>query len=64
MQFGGRDAGGFGNGVDLGLVAPMPGDMGDGAAHDVIVVGGGLSAPGSVTRSGESMAASYHLISR
>ena len=37
MQIGGADAGGFGDGVDLGLRAPMAADMGDGAAHDVVV---------------------------
>ena len=41
MQFGRRDAGGFRDGLDLGLLAPMAADMADGAAHHV-VIGGGL----------------------
>ena len=40
MQFGRRDAGGFGDLFDLRLVAPMAADVGDGAAHDVVVGGG------------------------
>ena len=39
MQFGRRDAGGFGDGFDLGLLAPMAADMADGAAHDVVIGG-------------------------
>ena len=37
MQLGRRDAGGFRDGVDLRLGAPVLGDVGDGAAHDVVV---------------------------
>ena len=37
MQIGGGDAGGVGDGFDLGLRAPIAADMGDGAAHDVII---------------------------
>ena len=40
MQFGRRDAGGFGDGFDLGLLAPVAADMADGLAHDVIIGGG------------------------
>ena len=39
MQLGRGDAGGFGDGVDFGLLAPMLADMADGAAHHVIVGG-------------------------
>ena len=39
MQFGRRDLGGFGDGLDIRLVAPIAADMGDGAAHDVVIVG-------------------------
>ncbi len=39
MQFGRRDAGGFRNGFDLGLLAPMAADMADGAAHHVVIGG-------------------------
>ena len=46
MQLGGCDAGRFGDRLDLGLLAPMPADMRDGAAHDVVVVGGGLERAG------------------
>ena len=41
MQLGRRDAGGVGDGVDLGLRAPVAADMGDGAAHDVVIGRGG-----------------------
>src|SRR5690349_19197634 len=41
MKFGRRDAGGFGDLLDLGLRAPVALDMGDGAANDVIVSGRG-----------------------
>ncbi len=37
MQIGGADAGGVGDGVDLGLRAPIAADMGDGAPHDVVI---------------------------
>ena len=37
MQIGGGDAGGVGDGVDLGLRAPVAADMRDGAAHDVVI---------------------------
>ena len=40
MQLVGRDAGGMGDRLDLGLGAPMLGDIGDGAADDAVVVGG------------------------
>ncbi len=40
MQFRRRDAGGFGDGFDLGLLAPMAADMADGAAHHVVIGGG------------------------
>ena len=40
MQFGRRHAGRFGNGLDLGLLAPVAADMTDGAAHDVVIFGG------------------------
>ena len=40
MQFGRRDAGRFGDGLDLGLLAPMAADMADGFADHVIVGGG------------------------
>ncbi len=39
MQFGGRDAGGLGDGLDLRLVAPMVANMTDSAAHYLIVGG-------------------------
>ena len=42
MQFGRRDAGGIGDGFDFGLRAPIAADMGDGAAHDVVIGGRGL----------------------
>ena len=41
MQFGRRDAGGFGDGLDLGLLAPVAADMADGLAHHVVVGGRG-----------------------
>ena len=47
MQFGRRDAGGVGDGLDLGLLAPVAADMADGAAHHV-VVGGGSGERGRV----------------
>src|SRR3972149_11026631 len=37
MQVGGTDAGGFRDGVDFRLRAPMSADMGDGAPHDVVI---------------------------
>jgi hypothetical protein len=37
MQIGRGNAGGFGDGLDLGLRAPMAADMGDGAAHDIVI---------------------------
>ena len=37
MQIGGVDAGGVGDGLDLRLRAPIAADMGDGAAHDVVI---------------------------
>ena len=40
MQFVGRDAGGMGDRLDLGLGAPVLGDIGDGAADDAVVVDG------------------------
>ena len=40
VQFGRRHAGGFGDGLDLGLLAPMAADMADGAAHHVVIGGG------------------------
>ena len=43
MQFGRRHAGRFGDGLDLGLLAPVAADMADGAAHDVVIVGGSAS---------------------
>ena len=39
MQLGRGDAGGFGDRLGLGLVAPVLGDERDGAAHDVVVGG-------------------------
>ena len=63
MQFGRRDAGGFGDLLDLRLLAPVAADVGDGAAHDVVVGGGGASGARSGIRSGESMAVSIVLLS-
>ena len=40
MQLGRGDAGGLGDGLDFGLLAPMAADMADGAAHHVIIGGG------------------------
>ena len=40
MQLGRRDAGGLGDGLDFGLLAPMAADMADGAAHHVVIGGG------------------------
>ena len=40
MQLGRRHAGGFGDGLDFGLLAPMAADMADGAAHHLIIGGG------------------------
>jgi hypothetical protein len=40
MQVGGGYAGGLSNGVDFRLRPPMATDVGDGAAHDVVVGGG------------------------
>ena len=40
MQFGWGDASGFGDGLDLGLLAPVAADVADGAAHHVVVGGG------------------------
>src|SRR5450631_3275931 len=37
MQIGGGNARGFRDGADRGLRAPMAADMGDGAAHDVVI---------------------------
>ena len=37
MQVGRRDAGGVGDRLDLGLRAPIAADMGDGAAHHVVI---------------------------
>ena len=39
VQFGRGHAGGFGNGLDLGLFAPMAADMADGFAHDLVIGG-------------------------
>ena len=62
MQLGRRDAGGLGDGLDLGLLAPVAADMADGAAHHV-VVGGGIGERGQVgDRSGDSMDASIILL--
>ena len=40
VQFGRRDAGRLGNGLDFGLLAPMAADMTDGAAHHFVIGGG------------------------
>ena len=40
VQFGWRDAGGFRDGFDLGLLAPMAADVADGAADDLVIGGG------------------------
>ena len=37
MQLGRGDAGRVRDGVDIGLLAPMLGNVGDGAPHDVVV---------------------------
>jgi hypothetical protein len=37
MQLGRRDASGFGDSFDLGLLAPVAADMADRLAHDVII---------------------------
>ena len=42
VQLGRRDAGGFGDGVDFGLLAPVLADVADGAAHHVVIGGGGI----------------------
>ena len=42
VQLGWCDAGGFGDGVDLGLLAPVLADVADGAAHHVVIGGGGI----------------------
>ena len=63
MQLGRRDAGGFGDLIDLRLGAPVAFDVSDGAAHDVVVGGGGDSGARSEKRSGESMAFSIMLLS-
>ncbi len=41
MQFGRCDAGGFGDGFDFGLLAPVAADVADRLAHDVIIGSGG-----------------------
>ena len=41
VQLGRRDAGGFGDLFDLRLRAPVAADVSDGAAHDVVIGGGG-----------------------
>ena len=62
VQLGRRDAGGFGDLLDLRLRAPVASDVSDGAAHDVVVGGGGwTAAPRSEMRSGESMACLHHV---
>ena len=59
MQLGRGDAGGFGDGFDLGLVAPMIADVSDGAAHDARSRRRrAASGVRSGMRSGESMAVS------
>ena len=64
VQLGRRDAGRFGDGLDLGLLAPMAADMADGAAHHLVIGGGsgerhrGVASVGSGMRSGDSMGAS------
>ncbi len=40
MQFGRRHLGSFRDGVDIGLLAPIAADMGDGSTHHVVIVGG------------------------
>ena len=45
VQFGRRHAGGFGDGLDLGLLAPMAADMADGATHHGVIRGGGSERP-------------------
>ena len=40
MQLGRGDARRFGNGFDLGLLAPVLADIADGAAHHVVIGGG------------------------
>ncbi len=42
VQLGRGDAGRFGDGLDLGLLAPMVADMADGAAHHVVIGRGGV----------------------
>ncbi len=39
MQFGRSDAGGFGNGLNFGLFAPMAADMSDCLTHGLVVGG-------------------------
>ena len=62
MQLGRGDARGLGDGLDLGLLAPVAADMADGAAHHV-VVGGRIGERGQVGQSiGDSMDASIILL--
>ena len=63
MQLGRRDAGGFGDLLDLRLLAPVAADMGDGAAHDVVVGGGGVERREVGNAVGREHGGLHHLLS-
>ena len=58
VQFVRRDAGRMRDLLDLGLRAPVFGNVGDRAAHDGVVVMGGLELRRSGRRSGDNMGVS------
>ena len=63
MQLGRGDAGRVRDRLDLGLLAPVLGDEGDGAAHDVVVGGGGVQRRKVGNAVGREHGGLHHLLS-